>query len=134
MQLSGLTERLKYYFVENKVFLHKGRFTESEDRSKWLGAYMASSKGDITVYIPDTGNYEGTFDAILAGFKPEDILGQDQKPVVDGKSVNAALHNLKNEMSVLQARVKGFKKNVIMEHGGKQEPVYALYFGKNFKI
>lgn len=134
VQLSGLTERLKYYFVENKVFLHKGRFTESEDRSKWLGAYMASSKGDITVYIPDTGNYEGTFDAILAGFKPEDILGQDQKPVVDGKSVNAALHNLKNEMSVLQARVKGFKKNVIMEHGGKQEPVYALYFGKNFKI
>lgn len=134
IQLNGLVEGLKTYFVKNKSYLHKGRFTESEDRSKWLGAYMTGSKGDITVYIPDTGDCEGTFDAILAGFKPEDILGQDQKPVVDGKSVNAALHNLKNEMSVLQARVKGFKKNVIMEHGGKQEPVYAVYFGKDFKF
>lgn len=105
-----------------------------DNRSAWLGAYMTSSKGDITVYIPDTGDCEGTFDAILAGFKPEDILGQDQKPVVDGKSVNIALNNLKNEQHVLQARVKGFKKNVIMEHGGKQEPVYAVYFGKDFKL
>lgn len=134
VQLSGLVERLKLYFVKNKTYLHKGRFTESEDRSKWLGAYMTGSKGDITVYIPDTGDCEGTFDAILAGFKPEDILGQDQKPVVDGKSVNIALNNLKNEQHVLQARVKGFKKNVIMEHGGKQEPVYAVYFGKDFKL
>ena len=134
VQLSGLVERLKGYIIKNKEFFHKGRFTESDYRSKWLGAYMTGSKGDITVYIPDTGDCEGTFDAILAGFKPEDILGQDQKPVVDGKSVNAALHNLKNEMSVLQARVKGFKKNVIMEYGGKQEPVYAVYFGKDFKF
>ena len=134
VQLGGLVERLKTYFVENKAFLHKGRFMAGGNRSAWLGAYMTGSKGDITVYIPDTGDCEGTFDAILAGFKPEDILGQDQKPVVDGKSVNAALHNLKNEMSVLQARVKGFKKNVIMEHGGKQEPVYAVYFGKDFKF
>lgn len=134
VQLNGLVNRLKSFFVENKAFLHKGRFVTGDDRSAWLGAYMTGSKGDITVYIPDTGDCEGTFDAILAGFKPEDILGQDQKPVVDGKSVNAALHNLKNEMSVLQARVKGFKKNVIMEHGGKQEPVYAVYFGKDFKF
>ena len=134
VQLNGLVKRLKSFFVENKAFLHKGRFVTGDDRSAWLGAYMTGSKGDITVYIPDTGDCEGTFDAILAGFKPEDILGQDQKPVVDGKSVNAALHNLKNEMSVLQARVKGFKKNVIMEHGGKQEPVYAVYFGKDFKF
>ena len=134
VQLSGLVERLKGYIIKNKEFFHKGRFTESDYRSDWLGAYMTSSKGDITVYIPDTGDCEGTFDAILAGYGPEDILGQDQKPVVDGKSVNAALHNLKNEMSVLQARVKGFKKNVIMEHGGKQEPVYAVYFGKDFKL
>lgn len=134
VQLNGLVKRLKSFFVENKAFLHKGRFVTGDDRRAWLGAYMTGSKGDITVYIPDTGDCEGTFDAILAGFKPEDILGQDQKPVVDGKSVNAALHNLKNEMSVLQARVKGFKKNVIMEHGGKQEPVYAVYFGKDFKF
>ena len=134
VQFGGLVERLKTYFVENKAFLHKGRFMAGGNRSAWLGAYMTDSNGNITIYIQDTGNYEGTFDAILAGFKPEDILGQDQKPVVDGKSVNAALHNLKNEMSVLQARVKGFKKNVIMEHGGKQEPVYAVYFGKDFKF
>lgn len=134
VQLSGLVERLKGYVAQNKELFHRGRFVASDDRSAWLGAYMTSSKGDVTVYIPDTGDCEGTFDAILAGFKPEDILGQDQKPVVDGKSVNAALHNLKNEMSVLQARVKGFKKNVIMEHGGKQEPVYAVYFGKDFKF
>lgn len=134
VQLSGLVERLKGYVAQNKELFHRGRFVASDDRSAWLGAYMTGSKGDITVYIPDTGDCEGTFDAILAGFKPEDILGQDQKPVVDGKSVNAALHNLKNEMSVLQARVKGFKKNVIMEHGGKQEPVYAVYFGKDFKF
>lgn len=134
VQLGGLVERLKTYFVENKAFLHKGRFMAGGNRSAWLGAYMTGSKGDITVYIPDTGDCEGTFDAILAGFKPEDILGQDQKPVVDGKSVNIALNNLKNEQHVLQARAKGFKKNVIMEHGGKQEPVYCLYFGKNFKI
>lgn len=134
VQLSGLVERLKLYFVKNKTYLHKGRFTESEDRSKWLGAYMTDSKGNITIYIQDTGNYEGTFDAILAGYGSEDILGQDQKPVVDGKSVNIALNNLKNEQHVLQARAKGFKKNVIMEHGGKQEPVYAVYFGKDFKF
>ena len=134
VQLSGLVERLKGYVAQNKELFHRGRFVASDARSAWLGAYMTGSKGDITVYIPDTGDCEGTFDAILAGFKPEDILGQDQKPVVDGKSVNAALHNLKNEMSVLQARVKGFKKNVIMEHGGKQEPVYAVYFGKDFKF
>lgn len=134
VQLSGLCEQLKTYFIENRAYLHKGRFTESEDRSKWLGAYMTSSKGDITVYIPDTGDCEGTFDAILAGFKPEDILDHEQKPVVDVGSVNAALHNLKNEQHVLQARAKGYKKNVIMEHGGKQEPVYALYFGKDFKF
>lgn len=134
VQLGGLVERLKTYFVENKAFLHKGRFMDGGNRSAWLGAYMTDSNGNITIYIQDTGNYEGTFDAILAGFKPEDILGQDQKPVVDGKSVNIALNNLKNEQHVLQARAKGFKKNVIMEHGGKQEPVYCLYFGKNFKI
>ena len=134
VEMNGLVERLKGYVAQNKELFHRGRFVASDDRSAWLGAYMTGSKGDITVYIPDTGDCEGTFDAILAGFKPEDILGQDQKPVVDGKSVNAALHNLKNEMSVLQARVKGFKKNVIMEHGGKQEPVYAVYFGKDFKF
>lgn len=134
VQLNGLVKRLKSFFVENKAFLHKGRFAESEDRSKWLGAYMTSSKGDITIYIPDVGEHEGTFDAILAGFKPEDIIGKEQKPVVDGGSVNAALHNLKNEQHVLQARAKGYKKNVIMEHGGKQEPVYALFFGKDFKL
>lgn len=134
VEMDGLVERLKGYVAQNKEIFHRGRFVASDDRSAWLGAYMTGSKGDITVYIPDTGDCEGTFDAILAGFKPEDILGQDQKPVVDGKSVNAALHNLKNEMSVLQARVKGFKKNVIMEHGGKQEPVYAVYFGKDFKF
>lgn len=134
VQLNGLVEGLKTYFVKNKSYLHKGRFTESEDRSKWLGAYMTGSKGDITIYIPDTSDCEGTFDAILAGFKPEDILDHEQKPVVDGGSVNAALHNLKNEQHVLQARAKGFKKNVIMEHGGKQEPVYAVYFGKDFKF
>lgn len=134
VQLSGLVERLKGYIIKNKEFFHKGRFTESDYRSKWLGAYMTGSKGDITVYIPDTGDCEGTFDAILAGFKPEDILDHEQKPVVDGGSVNAALHNLKNEQHVLQARAKGYKKNVIMEHGGKQEPVYALFFGKDFKL
>lgn len=134
VQLSGLVERLKGYIANNKHLFHKGRFMAGDNRSAWLGAYMTSSKGDITVYIPDTSDCEGTFDAILAGFKPEDILGQDQKPVVDGKSVNIALNNLKNEQHVLQARAKGFKKNVIMEHGGKQEPVYCLYFGKNFKI
>ena len=134
VQLSGLVERLKGYITQNKKLFHKGRFTAGDNRSDWLGVYMASSKGDITVYIPDTGNYEETFDAILAGYGPEDILWQDQKPVVDGKSVNIALNNLKNEQHVLQARAKGFKKNVIMEHGGKQEPVYAVYFGKDFKL
>lgn len=134
VQLGGLVERLKTYFVENKAFLHKGRFMAGDNRSAWLGAYMTSSKGDITVCIPDTGDCEGTFDAILAGYGPEDIIGKEQKPVVDGGSVNAALHNLKNEQHVLQARAKGYKKNVIMEHGGKQEPVYACYFGKDFKL
>ena len=134
IQLNGLVEGLKTYFVKNKSYLHKGRFTESEDRSKWLGAYMTGSKGDITIYIPDIGEQEGTFDAILAGFAPEDILWREQKPVVDGSSVNAAMNTLKHEQRVLQARANGFKKNIIMEHGGKQEPVYCLYFGKNFKI
>lgn len=134
VQLNGLVKRLKSFFVENKAFLHKGRFAESEDRSKWLGAYMTSSKGDITIYIPDVGEQEGTFDAILAGFKPEDIIGKEQKPVVDGGSVNAALNNLKQEQHVLQARVKGFKKNIILQSGGAQEPVYALFFGKDFKL
>ena len=134
VQLGGLVERLKTYFVENKAFLHKGRFMAGGNRSAWLGAYMTDSNGNITIYIQDTGNYEGTFDAILAGFKPEDILGREQKPVVDGSSVNAAMNNLKHEQRVLQARAKGFKKNVIMEHGGKQEPVYAVYFGKDFKF
>lgn len=134
VEINGMVERLKSYFVENKAFLHKGRFTESEDRSKWLGAYMSSSKGDITVHIPDIGEQEGTFDAILAGFKPEDILGHEQKPVVDGSSVNIALNDLKNEQHVLQARAKGFKKNIILQSGGAQEPVYALYFGKDFKF
>lgn len=134
VQLGGLVERLKTYFVENKAFLHKGRFMAGGNRSAWLGAYMTDSNGNITIYIQDTGNYEGTFDAILAGFKPEDILGREQKPAVDGGSVNAALNILKNEMRVLQTRAKGFKKNVIMEHGGKQEPVYAVYFGKDFKF
>lgn len=134
VQLNGLVEGLKTYFVKNKSYLHKGRFTESEDRSKWLGAYMTGSKGDITIYIPDIGEQEGTFDAILAGFAPEDILWREQKPVVDGSSVNAAMNTLKHEQRVLQARANGFKKNIIMEHGGKQEPVYCLYFGKNFKI
>lgn len=134
VQLSGLVERLKGYITQNKELFHKGRFVAGDNRSDWLGVCMTSSKGDITVYIPDTGDCEGTFDAILAGFKPEDILDHEQKPVVDGGSVNAALHNLKNEQHVLQARAKGYKKNVIMEHGGKQEPVYALYFGKDFKF
>lgn len=134
IQLNGLVEGLKTYFVKNKSYLHKGRFTESEDRSKWLGAYMTGSKGDITIYIPDIGEQEGTFDAILAGFAPEDILWREQKPVVDGSSVNAAMNTLKHEQRVLQARANGFKKNIIMEHGGKQEPVYCLYFGKIFKI
>lgn len=134
VQLGGLVERLKTYFVENKAFLHKGRFMAGGNRSDWLGAYMTDSNGNITIYIQDTGNYEGTFDAILAGFKPEDILGREQKPAVDGGSVNAALNILKNEMHALQTRAKGFKKNVIMEHGGKQEPVYAVYFGKDFKF
>lgn len=134
VELNGLVERLKGYITKNKKIFHKSRFTAGEDRSKWLGAYMTSSKGDITVYIPDTGDCEGTFDAILAGFAPEDIIGHDQKPVVDGGSVNAALKNLKNETHVLQARAKGFKKNIILESGGAQEPVYALYFGKDFKL
>ena len=134
VQLNGLVKRLKSFFVENKAFLHKGRFAESEDRSKWLGVFMTSSKGDITIYIPDIGEQEGTFDAILAGFAPEDILWREQKPVVDGSSVNAAMNTLKHEQRVLQARANGFKKNIIMEHGGKQEPVYALYFGKEFKF
>ena len=89
VQLGGLVERLKTYFVENKAFLHKGRFMAGGNRSAWLGAYMTDSNGNITIYIQDTGNYEGTFDAILAGFKPEDILGREQKPAVDGGSVNA---------------------------------------------
>lgn len=134
VQLSGLVERLKGYVAQNKELFHRGRFVASDDRSAWLGAYMTSSKGDVTVYIPDTGDCEGTFDAILAGFKPEDILGQDQKPVVDARSVNAALNILKNEMRVLQARDKGYKKNIILESGGTQEPVYAVYFGKDFKF
>ena len=134
VQLSGLVERLKGYITQNKELFHKGRFVASDDRSAWLGAYMTGSKGDITVYIPDTGDCEGTFDAILAGFKPEEIIGREQKPVVDGKSVNAALHNLKNEVRVLQARAKGFKKNIILQSGGAQEPVYTLYFGKDFKF
>lgn len=134
VQLSGLVERLKGYITNNKHLFHKGRFSTGDDRSAWLGVYMTGSKGDITIYIPDVGEQEGTFDAILAGFKPEDILGREQKPVVDGSSVNAAMNNLKHEQRVLQARAKGFKKNVIMEHGGKQEPVYAVYFGKDFKF
>lgn len=134
VQLSGLCERLKTYFKNNKSHLHEGRFTESEDRNKWIGMYKTDSRGCITIYIPDTGDCEGTFDAILAGFAPEDILGREQKPVVDGSSVNAALNNLKKEQHVLQARAKGFKKNIILERGGAQEPVYALYFGKNFKL
>ena len=134
VELSGLVERLKSYFVENKAFLHNGRLTVGDDRSAWLGVYMTGSKGDVTVYIPDVGEQEGTFDAILAGFPPEDILGLEQKPTVDGGSVNAALNILKNEMRVLQTRAKGYKKNIILESGGAQEPVYAVYFGKNFKI
>lgn len=134
VQLNGLVKRLKSFFVENKAFLHKGRFMAGDNRSAWLGAYMTSSKGDITVYIPDTGDCEGTFDAILAGYGPEDIIGKEQKPVVDDGSVNAALHNLKNEQHVLQARAKGYKKNIILESGGAQEPVYAVYFGKDFKF
>lgn len=134
VQLNGLVERLKGYIIKNKEFFHKGRFTESDYRSKWLGAYMASSKGDITVYIPDVGEQEGTFDAILAGFKPEDILGREQRPTVDASSFEAALHELKYNLHVIQARAKGYKKNIVMEHGGKQEPVYALYFGKTFKF
>lgn len=134
VEMNGLVERLKTYFVNNKSLIHEGRFAESEDRSKWLGVYMTSSKGDITVYIPDTGDCEGTFDAILAGYEPEDILGQAQKPTVDGGSVNAALNNLKREMHILQARAKGFKKNIILQSGGAQEPVYAVYFGKDFKF
>ena len=134
VQLNGLTERLKGYIANNKHLFHRGRFTDGDNRSAWLGAYMTSSKGDITVYIPDTGDCEGTFDAILAGYGPEDIIGKEQKPVVDARSVNAALNILKNEMRVLQARDKGYKKNIILESGGTQEPVYCLYFGKNFKI
>ena len=134
VQLGGLVERLKEYITKNKKLFHNGRFMTGDDRRAWLGAYMTDSKGNVTVYIQDTGDCEGTFDAILAGYGPEDILWQDQKPVVDGKSVNIALNNLKNEQHVLQARAKGFKKNVIMEHGGKQEPVYAVYFGKDFKL
>ena len=134
VQLSGIVERLKGYITQNKKLFHNGRFMTGDDRRAWLGAYMTDSKGNVTVYIQDTGDCEGTFDAILAGFKPEDILDHEQKPVVDGKSVNIALNNLKNEQHVLQARAKGFKKNVIMEHGGKQEPVYAVYFGKDFKL
>lgn len=134
VQLGGLVERLKEYITKNKKLFHNGRFMTGDDRRAWLGAYMTDSKGNVTVYIQDTGDCEGTFDAILAGFKPEDILDHEQKPVVDGGSVNAALHNLKNEQHVLQARAKGYKKNVIMEHGGKQEPVYALFFGKDFKL
>lgn len=134
VQLGGLVERLKTYFVENKAFLHKGRFMAGGNCSAWLGAYMTSSKGDITVYIHDTGDCEGTFDAILAGYGPEDIIGKEQKPVVDVRSVNAALNILKNEMRVLQARDKGYKKNIILESGGAQEPVYALFFGKDFKL
>lgn len=134
VQLNGLVERLKGYIIKNKEFFHKGRFTESDYRSKWLGAYMASSKGDITVYIPDTSDCEGTFDAILAGFAPEDILGREQRPTVDASSFEAALHELKYNLHVIQARAKGYKKNIVMEHGGKQEPVYALYFGKTFKF
>ena len=134
VQLGGLVERLKEYITKNKKLFHNGRFMTGDDRRAWLGAYMTDSKGNVTVYIQDTGDCEGTFEAILAGFKPEDILDHEQKPVVDGGSVNAALHNLKNEQHVLQARAKGYKKNVIMEHGGKQEPVYALFFGKDFKL
>ena len=134
VQLSGLVERLKGYITQNKELFHKGRFVAGDNRSDWLGVCMTSSKGDITVYIPDTGDCEGTFDAILAGFKPEEIIGREQKPVVDGKSVNAALHNLKNEVRVIQARAKGFKKNIILQSGGAQEPVYTLYFGKDFKF
>lgn len=134
VQLSGLVERLKGYITQNKELFHKGRFVAGDNRSDWLGAYMTSSKGDITVYIPDIGEQEGTFDAILAGYGPEDILGREQKPIVDGGSVNAALNYLKSEMRVLQARAKGFKKNIILESGGAQEPVYALYFGKDFRF
>lgn len=134
VQLSGLVERLKTYFINNKSLFHKGRFVAGDDRNAWIGAYMTSSKGDITVYIPDTGDCEGTFDAILAGYEPEDIIGHEQKPVVDGSSVNAALNNLKKEQHVLQARAKGFKKNIILQSGGVQEPVYALFFGKDFRF
>ena len=134
VQLGGLVERLKEYITKNKKLFHNGRFMTGDDRRAWLGAYMTDSKGNVTVYIQDTGDCEGTFDAILAGYGPEDILWREQKPVVDGSSVNAAMNTLKHEQRVLQARANGFKKNIIMEHGGKQEPVYCLYFGKNFKI
>lgn len=134
VQLSGLVERLKGYITQNKKLFHKERFTAGDNRSAWLGVYMTGSKGDITIYIPDVGEQEGTFDAILAGYGPEDILGMEQKPTVDASSFEAALHELKYNLHVIQARAKGYKKNIVMEHGGKQEPVYALYFGKTFKF
>ena len=134
VQLSGLVERLKGYITRNKELFHKGRFTAGDNRSAWLGVYMTGSKGDITIYIPDVGEQEGTFDAILADYGPEDILGMEQKPTVDASSFEAALHELKYNLHVIQARAKGYKKNIVMEHGGKQEPVYALYFGKTFKF
>ena len=134
VEQNGLSERLKTYLANNKHLFHKGRFAESEDRNKWIGMYKTDSLGCITIYIPDTGDCEGTFDAILAGFAPEDILGREQRPTVDASSFEAALHELKYNLHVIQARAKGYKKNIVMEHGGKQEPVYALYFGKTFKF
>lgn len=134
VQLNELCEQLKTYFKNNKSHLHEGRFAESEDRNKWIGMYKTDSRGCITIYIPDTGDCEGTFDAILAGFAPDDILGREQRPTVDASSFEAALHELKYNLHVIQARAKGYKKNIVMEHGGKQEPVYALYFGKTFKF
>lgn len=134
VQLNGLCEQLKTYFKNNKSHLHEGRFAESEDRNKWIGMYKTDSRGCITIYIPDTGDCEGTFDTILAGFAPEDILGREQRPTVDASSFEAALHELKCNLHVIQARAKGYKKNIVMEHGGKQEPVYALYFGKTFRF
>ena len=88
----------------------------------------------MTSQFTFTSDCEGTFDAILAGFAPEDILGREQRPTVDASSFEAALHELKYNLHVIQARAKGYKKNIVMEHGGKQEPVYALYFGKTFKF
>lgn len=134
IKLNKISETLQAYILDNKHYFHKGRYIANEDRSKWLGIYLNGKRGETTIYIQDSGESEGTFDAMLAGFMPDDIIGQEQKPNVDSRSFTAAIRELRDNKHVLLTRARGNKKNIIMEKDGVQEPVYALFFGTSFKI